>query len=60
MRARLRAGGTILVDVRAKVGFEEGHIPGAISLPVGEISSRAREVLPERSREIIVYCGSFT
>ena len=60
VRARLRSGGPILVDVRVRAGFDEGHLPGAISLPVAEIPQRAREILPDPSREIIVYCGSFT
>lgn len=60
VRSRLRAGGATLVDVRARAGFDEGHLPGAISLPVAEIPGRAREILPGPSQEIIVYCGSFT
>ncbi len=34
------------------------HIPGAISIPVEEIASRARELLPDRAAEIVVYCGN--
>jgi rhodanese-related sulfurtransferase len=60
VRARLRAGGAILVDVRARAGFDEGHLPDAISLPVAEIPERASEILPDPSQEIIVYCGSST
>ena len=60
LRDRLKAGGAILVDVRARAAFEEGHLPGAVSLPVAEIAERARQVISDLSREVIVYCGSFT
>ena len=57
--ARLREG-ALLVDVLPHPSFVEGHIPGAQSLPVADISDNARRVLPDLSRDIIVYCGSFT
>jgi rhodanese-related sulfurtransferase len=40
--------------------YAAGHIPGAINLAVSEIQSRASELLPDRNREIIVYCGGPT
>ena len=44
----------VLVDVRDPDEFEEGHIPGAINLPLNELRSRLGE-LP-REREIWLYC----
>jgi NADPH-dependent 2,4-dienoyl-CoA reductase/sulfur reductase-like enzyme/rhodanese-related sulfurtransferase len=44
----------VLVDVRDPDEFEEGHISGAINLPLNELRSRLDE-LP-RDRELWLYC----
>ena len=60
LRRRLGSPSLILVDVLSHEVFSSGHIPGAIKSPLEEISERAREALPDRNAEIIVYCGKFT
>jgi len=52
---QLGSDGIFLLDVRDPDEFEEGHIPGAVNLPLNEIRSRMEE-LP-RDREISIYCG---
>lgn len=54
LRARAQAGDTVLLDVRPAEEYLAGHIPGAISLPVGELADRISE-LPE-DIQIVVYC----
>lgn len=44
----------VVLDVRPTVEFEGGHIPGAISIPPGDLSARLAE-LP-RDRTIVTYC----
>ena len=44
----------ILVDVRDPDEFEEGHIPGAINLPLNDLRASLNE-LP-RDRELWLYC----
>jgi rhodanese-related sulfurtransferase/DNA-binding transcriptional ArsR family regulator len=51
---RLRRHEVVLVDVRPRRDFTNGHIPGAVSIPVGELTSRADE-LP-RDVDIVAYC----
>lgn len=51
---RLRAGEVTVLDVRPPDEYAAGHIPGAISMPVGEIERRMAE-LPS-SGEIVAYC----
>lgn len=60
MRRRLRDPALTVVDVLPHASYAAGHIPGALSLPVAEVTSRAREVLPNLAAEVAVYCGSFT
>lgn len=54
LRDRLRDGGVVLLDVRPRVEFEAGHIPGAQSVPIAELERRLDE-LPD-DREIVAYC----
>jgi rhodanese-related sulfurtransferase/DNA-binding transcriptional ArsR family regulator len=44
----------VILDVRPTIEFEEGHIPGAISIPPDELPTRLEE-LP-RDRTIVAYC----
>ncbi len=50
--------GVILVDVREQSEYDDGHIPGAILLPLGQINEQAATVLPDQAATIIVYCRS--
>lgn len=43
-----------LVDVRTPEEFAQGHLPGAVNLPVDQLRQRLEE-LP-RDREIVTYC----
>ena len=54
---RVKAGG-ILLDVRTKQEFMEGHLNGAIVIPYYEISKRIENIVPNKEQEIIVYCKS--
>ena len=47
----------VLLDVRSRLEFAGGHIPGAVNLPVTEIGSRIAEVPAQANDELIVYCG---
>ncbi|MDO7907687.1 FAD-dependent oxidoreductase [Paenibacillus sp. JX-17] len=44
----------MLVDVRTEIEFANGHIEGAVNIPVDELRSRLDEL--DASREIWVYC----
>jgi molybdopterin/thiamine biosynthesis adenylyltransferase/rhodanese-related sulfurtransferase len=57
--ARLENGADpLLLDVREPDEWQEGHLPGAVHVPRGNLESRIEALLPERDREIIVYCAS--
>lgn len=49
----------VVVEVLGKEEFERGHIPSAINIPVDELEERAEKEL-DRSKEIVVYCSSFS
>jgi rhodanese-related sulfurtransferase len=50
----------VVIDVLPLTSFRSGHIPGAISLPVGEIREQAGDVISGLDVSIIVYCANVT
>ena len=54
-RAKQQAG-AVVVDVREPYEWQEGHIPGAVHMPLGSLSRRLKELDP--SREVIAVCRS--
>jgi molybdopterin/thiamine biosynthesis adenylyltransferase/rhodanese-related sulfurtransferase len=48
----------VLVDVRERDEWAEGHIPGAVHIPRGSLESRIEQAAPDRTRQVIVYCAS--
>ena len=50
--------GHIIVDVRTREEYREGHIPDAICIPVEEIGEDMPAELPDREQVILVYCRS--
>jgi rhodanese-related sulfurtransferase len=54
LQRRMEAGEVVVIDVRPAEEFAAGHLPGAISVPAGELRQRLAE-LP-RTAEIVAYC----
>lgn len=52
--ARVRKEGTMVIDVRPAAEFEAGHIPGAVNIPLDELSQHLK-TLP-LGQEIVAYC----
>jgi molybdopterin/thiamine biosynthesis adenylyltransferase/rhodanese-related sulfurtransferase len=47
----------LFLDVREQDEWDEGVVPGAIHVPRGQLESRIEGLVPDRSREVIVYCS---
>ena len=50
--------GYIILDVRTREEYDQGHIPGAILIPNTEIEAKAADLLPDKDQLILVYCRS--
>ena len=54
LAAAYAAGRVDVLDVRAHAEWAAGHVPGARSIPLGELESRLGEV--PRGRPVVVHC----
>jgi molybdopterin/thiamine biosynthesis adenylyltransferase/rhodanese-related sulfurtransferase len=48
----------VFVDVRERNEWDEGHIPGAIHVPRGNLESRVEAAVPDRETPLILYCAT--
>jgi rhodanese-related sulfurtransferase/DNA-binding HxlR family transcriptional regulator len=54
LRKRLREGDVVVLDVRPKVEYDAGHIRGALSIPLGDLKSRLKEI--PNGADVVAYC----
>jgi molybdopterin/thiamine biosynthesis adenylyltransferase/rhodanese-related sulfurtransferase len=47
----------VLVDVREKYEWNDGHIPGAIHVPRGFLELQIEEAVPDKSKTVVLYCA---
>jgi rhodanese-related sulfurtransferase len=48
----------LILDVRSKKEYAEGHIPGAVNIPHDQLDSRLSEIDAAKTHEIVVHCRS--
>ena len=61
LKVRIGRGGDFkLVETLPPEQFREGHLPGAINLPLDQVSTLAPKLLPDKQTEVITYCASRT
>ena len=47
-----------LIDVRTPGEFRDGHVPGAINIPLQELDRRLNDLRGYRNTELVLYCES--
>jgi molybdopterin/thiamine biosynthesis adenylyltransferase/rhodanese-related sulfurtransferase len=57
-RAAEALPGAVWIDVREADEWQEGHIPGAIHIPRGNLESRVETAVPDKDAQIVLYCAS--
>jgi sulfur-carrier protein adenylyltransferase/sulfurtransferase len=50
--------GAVWVDVREGDEWAEGHIPGAVHVPRGNLESRIEGAVPDRATPVVLYCAA--
>lgn len=48
----------ILVDVRSKQEYNEGHLDGAINIPLYDLEKQIEKLPPDKQCAVILYCRS--
>lgn len=46
-----------LVDVREKLEWNDGYIPGAIHVPRGYLELQIEEAVPDKDKTVVLYCA---
>ena len=46
--------GVMILDVRTDKEYEQGHIPGAVHIPLTEIGDKVKKL--KKDRELVVFC----
>ena len=54
LRTKIRRGKTTIIDVRPKEEYLNGHLPGAVSIPLPELKNEMKNVPADK--EIVAYC----
>lgn len=55
LREKIKQG-VILLDVRSRQEYQEGHIIGAINIPEYEIDRRVEQEIQNKNLPIVIYC----
>jgi rhodanese-related sulfurtransferase len=55
--AKLKSGEAMIVDVRDKDEWDEGHIPGTLHMSRGTVELDIEENVPDPNAMIICHCG---
>ena len=48
----------VLVMVLGEEYFKQKHISGSMNIPSDHVSEKAEELLPDKNKEIVVYCAN--
>lgn len=54
--ARATGAAPLVVDVRSAAGWAQGRIPGAVHIPLAELTERISEHAPDLDADVVVYC----
>jgi sulfur-carrier protein adenylyltransferase/sulfurtransferase len=47
----------ILVDIREREEFVQGHVPGAVFIPRGHLELQIEQYQPDRNATVVLYCA---
>jgi rhodanese-related sulfurtransferase len=54
----MKAQGALLLDVREPEEYEQGHAPGSVLIPLGQLKTRLQEIRAFDAKPVVVICRS--
>jgi sulfur-carrier protein adenylyltransferase/sulfurtransferase len=57
-KEEIEGGDAVLIDTREPHEWDQAHLQGAQLVPPASVRERIGELVPERSRRVILYCAS--
>ena len=54
----MAGGNVVILDVRTPDEFDTGYIPGAVNLPIDELSTTVNYLISDKEQIILIYCRS--
>lgn len=57
LKARMDQGAVTLVDVRTPAEYNDGHVPGAVNIPLDELGGRLAELEPHKADDVHLICA---
>lgn len=55
--AEAEDAGAIVLDVREPYEYKQGHVPGAVNIPLGQVDD-AVNLIPDKDAILYVYCAA--
>lgn len=52
-----RGTAPVILDVRSKTEYDDGHVPGALHVPFLQVSAASSRLPADRRTPLVVYCG---
>jgi phage shock protein E len=50
--------GALVIDVRSEGEFRNGHLPGAINIPLGQLRDEITRRAPDKAQPLLLHCLS--
>jgi rhodanese-related sulfurtransferase len=56
LQNEIAAGAVVVLEALPHNYYADGHIPGALNLPLDDVEFRAAELVPDRDAAVVTYC----
>ena len=56
--AALQSSGALLLDVREDYEYAQGHAPGSVLIPLGQLQQRLHEIIGHKNKPVALICRS--
>ena len=59
LKRKMEAGEDfVLAEILPEDAYAKGHLPGAVNMPGEKLADLAPSLIPDKTADVVVYCGS--